>query len=298
MSTFIGLPSGGDLDIGTTPILNGTDQRVLFQEGGVLDEDDSFKFDKSLVRLTLEKNQARATQIIIDNPLYSGGSETQQGVRLTLRSGTNSQNEAYIGYWNGAGGGASSGRLRLNSDRGIQYTARNVASGFNHYFDGTSGGGYMGFKKNNLGNGNTLHIQTGNGGGTVSDIRLSGYANNYNYWRSEAGGSNQRWGVYVSGVDTEFMRINTLGFLGIGQTTVGAKLDVRAQGALSTDVVFRLRNSANTNDIVTVNGNNVMAIHNGTAPTANLATAGQLYVEGGALKYRGSSGTVTVIANP
>ena len=45
MSTAITLPSGGDLDIGTTPILNGTDQRVLFQEGGVLDEDDSFKFD-------------------------------------------------------------------------------------------------------------------------------------------------------------------------------------------------------------------------------------------------------------
>ena len=298
MSTGITLPSGGgDLDIGTTPILNGTDQRVLFQEGGVLDEDDSFKFDKSLVTLTLVKNQARPTQIIIDNPLYSGQSETQQGVRLTLRSGTNTQNEAYIGYWNGAGGGGSSGRLRLNSDRGIQYTARNVASGFNHIFDGTSSGGYMGFRKNNLGNGNTLHIQTGNGGGTVSDIRLSGYANNYNYWRSEAGGSNQRWGVYASGVDTEFMRINTLGFLGIGQTTVGAKLDVRAQGALSTDVVFRLRNSANTDDIVTVNGNNVMAIHNGTAPAANIATAGQLYVEAGSLKYRGSSGTVTVIAS-
>jgi len=39
MSTFIGLPSGGDLDIGTTPILNGTDQRVLFQEAGVEDKD-------------------------------------------------------------------------------------------------------------------------------------------------------------------------------------------------------------------------------------------------------------------
>ena len=61
--------------------------------------------------------------------------------------------------------------------------------------------------------------------------------------------------------------------------------------------MFRLRNSANTDDIVTVNGNNVMAIHNGTAPAANIATAGQLYVEAGSLKYRGSSGTVTVIAS-
>ena len=37
-------------------------------------------------------------------------------------------------------------------------------------------------------------------------------------------------------------------------------------------------------------------IANGTAPTANIS-GGQLYVEAGALKYRGSSGTVTTIAN-
>ena len=38
-------------------------------------------------------------------------------------------------------------------------------------------------------------------------------------------------------------------------------------------------------------------IANGTAPTANPTGGGVLYVEGGALKYRGSSGTVTTIAN-
>ena len=37
-------------------------------------------------------------------------------------------------------------------------------------------------------------------------------------------------------------------------------------------------------------------IANGTAPTANVA-GGQLYVEAGALKYRGSSGTITTLAN-
>jgi len=37
-------------------------------------------------------------------------------------------------------------------------------------------------------------------------------------------------------------------------------------------------------------------IANGTAPTANV-TGGQLYVESGALKYRGSSGTITTIAH-
>ena len=41
----------------------------------------------------------------------------------------------------------------------------------------------------------------------------------------------------------------------------------------------------------------VIGMANATAPTTSPAGMGQLYVEGGALKYRGSSGTVTTIAN-
>ena len=40
----------------------------------------------------------------------------------------------------------------------------------------------------------------------------------------------------------------------------------------------------------------VIGIANGTAPTSSPAGMGQLYVEAGALKYRGSSGTITTIA--
>ena len=40
----------------------------------------------------------------------------------------------------------------------------------------------------------------------------------------------------------------------------------------------------------------VIGIGNGTAPTTSPTGMGQLYVEAGALKYRGSSGTVTTIA--
>jgi hypothetical protein len=41
---------------------------------------------------------------------------------------------------------------------------------------------------------------------------------------------------------------------------------------------------------------NTIYIPNGTAPTVALAGGGKLYVEGGALKYIGSSGTISVIA--
>lgn len=40
----------------------------------------------------------------------------------------------------------------------------------------------------------------------------------------------------------------------------------------------------------------VLAIANGTAPTSSPVGIGQLYVEAGALKFRGSSGTITTIA--
>jgi hypothetical protein len=43
-------------------------------------------------------------------------------------------------------------------------------------------------------------------------------------------------------------------------------------------------------------GVGVLAIANGTAPTTSPAGIGQLYVELGALKFRGSSGTVTTVA--
>jgi hypothetical protein len=44
-------------------------------------------------------------------------------------------------------------------------------------------------------------------------------------------------------------------------------------------------------------GSNVIFIGNGTAPSSNPTAGGILYVESGALKYRGSSGTITTIAN-
>jgi hypothetical protein len=47
----------------------------------------------------------------------------------------------------------------------------------------------------------------------------------------------------------------------------------------------------------TIDANKVEFIANGTAPAANPTGGGYLYVESGALKYRGSSGTVTTIAN-
>jgi hypothetical protein len=60
------------------------------------------------------------------------------------------------------------------------------------------------------------------------------------------------------------------GNVAIGATTAGARLDVRAQGALSTDIAFRVRNSANTLDLLSLNGQGKFT-HNGRTASDGIA---------------------------
>jgi len=66
------------------------------------------------------------------------------------------------------------------------------------------------------------------------------------------------WGLYNCGLQSTFYGNNkdlwNLNTLSIGFASATARLDVRAQGALSTDIAFRVRNSANTFDRLSVTG--------------------------------------------
>jgi hypothetical protein len=54
---------------------------------------------------------------------------------------------------------------------------------------------------------------------------------------------------------------NTNARLGVGATPASTvRLDVRAQGALSTDIAFRVRNSADSGNLLSVQGNNVVQL--------------------------------------
>jgi hypothetical protein len=50
------------------------------------------------------------------------------------------------------------------------------------------------------------------------------------------------------------MRIDPTGNVGIGTSTPIGRLDVRAPGALSIDTAFRVRNSADSNNLIIING--------------------------------------------
>jgi len=64
----------------------------------------------------------------------------------------------------------------------------------------------------------------------------------------------------------------------------------------NTNVVLKSNSSLTSGTDFEAAATNTITIHNGTAPTVTLANGGQLYVEGGALKYRGTSGTITTVA--
>ena len=79
-------------------------------------------------------------------------------------------------------------------------------------------------------------------------------------------GTNGRVLFQAGGVlqqDAAFFWDNTNKRLGIGATpSTSVRLDVRAQGALSTDLAFRVRNSANSANLASIAGNGEFILRN------------------------------------
>jgi hypothetical protein len=87
----------------------------------------------------------------------------------------------------------------------------------------------------------------------------------------------QGWDIISSTGDIRTRNSSTFtllkgNFFGIGQATPQARLDVRAQGALSTDIAFRVRNSADTANILEQRGDSNLIL-TGVAPRMTYASA-------------------------
>lgn len=63
----------------------------------------------------------------------------------------------------------------------------------------------------------------------------------------------------------------------IGGHTGGAKIDVKAGGALSTDIAFRVRNSADSANIATIQGDGAFTVGTYTNPNTKLSVIGTTF---------------------
>ena len=91
------------------------------------------------------------------------------------------------------------------------------------------------------------------------------------------------------------------GNVGIGTAAPGVKLDVNGAATVSGDFIVGsilrtyLQNVGIGAATWGTSAQNVLGLGNGVAPTTSPSGMGQLYVESGALKYRGEGGTITTL---
>ena len=162
------ISTASTITVGTTPVTSGTDGRVFFQSGGVVQQDSSFFWDNTNKRLGI---------------------------------GTSTPNDSLniVGY------------NKFIKIEGAAVSDRSA---------------WLGATSNGTGD---LYLFNGNNSNSI----------------------------YITGNGTSFFNG---GNVSIGATTAGARLDVRAQGALSTDIAFRVRNSADTANLLSLNGTGVLSI--------------------------------------
>ena len=133
-----------------------------------------------------------------------------------------------------------------------------------------------------------FHVSgTGLGGSiTLTDTAITNA--NFNSLRLYASTQN-RFGIGVgttTSFPTQIIIDGSTSNVGISTTNPQARLDVRAQGALSTDIAFRVRNSVDTANLIQVNGDGTFSF-NGSVGNQNIGVInGALQINGNGLSAR------------
>jgi hypothetical protein len=187
-----------------------------------------------------------------------------------------------VAFWNGTNSQTGDNGLfwdNTNKRLGVGTASPSVALDLNtNYTFNTGIGRILNIKANSgptviAGFGTGMNFALKIGSGVVEDVAYIDAINTQTFRSGDIS-----FKVSQGSAPTEAMRINYLGNILIGTSTnagfrldvngttrlngntsigggtAGARLDVRAQGALSTDIAFRVRNSADTGDLMSVNG--------------------------------------------
>lgn len=215
---------GGDITIGTTPIVSGVAGRILFQGAdNVVRQSADLHWDTTNNRLGIGTTSPECTLDV-----RSQGTNNRRGIQVTHYDNTTAFSQAKI-IGRRARGSVGSPSAVLANDSIASFNG----SGYKETgWSDTLGGMYI-YARQNF---------TDSATGTFITFR----------------GINNG-----STTVSEWVRINTTGMaIGWNGTDPGAVLDVRAQGALSTDIVFKVSNSAGTETIIQVRGNKQVVFGN------------------------------------
>jgi hypothetical protein len=227
-------------------------------------------------------------------------SVTPSGSSIIGGTGANGQ----VAFWNGTNSQTGDNglfwdntnkRLGVGTNSNLLYplTIKNTSNAF-AVFDVTNGGSNFGgfrFQINSFdrytaafnGNNANLIFSRFNSTGTYQGDNLTLFNGTGNVVITGTGqATDAGFRLDVNGTT----RLN--GNTSIGGGTAGARLDVRAQGALSTDIAFRVRNSADTLDTVQVRGDGVTNFNLATGQSVSFTHAGgtRLNLDGTSVAYR------------
>jgi hypothetical protein len=241
------------ITVGTTPITSGTVGRILFQgTGNVLQEDSGLLFDSTNKTLTNYGKGAVTSNTsfgigIFQNGTGAGNSNTSIGYG-TGNYLTTGSNNTFLGFR--AGGGLLASNFTGNNNTLIGSGAGlYLSSGIQNTFIGCNTGVSI-----TTGSYNTLIGMNGTSypAGFVQNVVITDGTGQVALW--------------MNGTQKVGFGYNPL------TDTLGAKLDVKAGGALSTDIALRVRNSANTNNLFLVKGNGVLNAPNLPTSAVGLVT--------------------------
>lgn len=228
MSTGINIAPSSDITVGTTAVTSGTNGRVFFQAGGVVQQDGAFNWNNTNKRLGIGVNATSPTAALFlrTNTLVANDV-------VTIQNGQYG-NEIFRVRDNATASASTIGSIflgaRIYSSAGVNTNQFDIG-GYG------LGGSYGDFSSNSVWLNNQGNVGDGTGSSVIS------VSSNF----------------YVNLQTTKKYKFEAVtGNFGIGNVgTLGARLDVRAQGALSTDIAFRVRNSADTLNIFDVQGDGV-----------------------------------------
>jgi hypothetical protein len=293
MATEIQISPSSDITVGTTAISNGTEGRVLFQgAGNVVQQSASLFWDNTNARLGIGATPASTVRLDVR---AQGALSTD--IALRVRNSANNDNIFSV---------SGNGAFTLGNNTSY-YIGLNPSSPTLRGFNGASVAWQLS-PWSGESNFVAMNSNLGIGTSAPSDkVHIYSTTNGY-FMRIGVGASapanescgirfSTTWGGTSFGADAAQIIARTKGTNSTASQKSSLEFNLNSAGTTTLKASITSQSNLllqapteDTNDI------GVIYIPNGTAPTANLTGGGKLYVEGGELKYRGSSGTITTIA--